>query len=305
MLSFEVPEGYKFDFEEYLFNTERHRLTQAKEGWKSFYWLDEKKKLVKASFHVHIEGDVARSPYRATFGGIDVGPLSYSSINDFVGIIIEELQKVEIHSIEIILPPASLDQINQTLLFQSLLDNGFSLVKSVMHISIPVGAKPYTAILNRTKRKLLAKSSEYQFNIQDRAELKDVYDCILTSRIEKGYELSLTLSELGNIVKEIADDFLIFSVSDNFKLIAGAIALKISDSALYIFYAGHLNDYDRHGSLIKLYEGIYNYCLSNDISTIDLGSSEEENKTKPGLIEFKRQIGGFPSLRSTFKWNII
>lgn len=305
MLSFEVPEGYRFDFEEYLFNTERHRLTQAKDGWKSFYWLDEKKKRVKASFHVHIENGVAKSPYRATFGGIDVGSLPYSAINDFIRIIIEELQKIEIHSIEIVLPPANLDQINQTLLFQSLLDNGFSLVKSVIHIIIPVSAKPYAAILNRTKRKLFAKSSEYQFNIHDRTDLKDVYNCILASRIEKGYELSLTLSELGDIVKQIPDDFLLFSVSENFKLIAAAVALRISESTLYIFYAGHLNDYDKHGSLIKLYEGIYNYCLRSDISNIDLGSSEEQNRTKPSLIEFKRQIGGFPSLRCTFKMNLI
>lgn len=305
MLSFEVPEGYRFDFEEYLFNTERHRLTQAKDGWKSYYWLDGKRKLVKASFHVHIEGGIARSPRRATFGGIGSGPLPYSAINDFIRIIIEELQKIEIHSIEIILPPANLDQNNQALLFQSLMDNGFSLVKSVIHVIIPVGVKPYAAILNRTKRKLLAKSSEYQFNVQDTADLKDVYNCILTSRMEMGYELSLTLTELGNIVNEIPDDFLLFSISHSSKLIAGAIALKISDSKLYIFYAGHLSDYDKHGPLIKLYEGIYNYCVRSNISSIDLGSSEEENRTKPSLIEFKRQIGGFPSLRPTFKRNLI
>ena len=85
MLSFEVPEGYKFDFEEYLFNTEKHRLTQAKEGWKSFYWLDEKRKLVKASFHVHIDRNMAKSPYRATFGGIDFSPrLSQRHLTEFV-----------------------------------------------------------------------------------------------------------------------------------------------------------------------------------------------------------------------------
>jgi hypothetical protein len=162
MLSSEFPEGYKFDFQEYLFNTERHRLTQAKEGWKSFYWLDEKKKLVKASFHVHIDGNMAKSPFRATFGGIDFSSkLSFRQLSEYLRLVDNELERLSLEHIEIKMAPQNYGNTKFTFLFQALSDINYSVLYSQIVSSWKVDNSHFSDLINSTKRQSLIKQRVY------------------------------------------------------------------------------------------------------------------------------------------------
>ncbi len=302
MLSSTVPIGYHFDFQEYLFNTERHRLTQAKEGWKSFYWLDEKKKLIQASFHVHIDRNTAQSPFRATFGGVDFSSkLSQRHLTEFIREVETVLNDWKIQVIEIITCPQIYHSNKFSQQFQALVDNGFELRQSALASCIRVSKKiQFGEILEKANRKRLQKTSNLNFNLLPISELENVYNLIYKSRKVKDYELSLSLTQLGAVVNNLNEEFLLFGVYRDTTLIAAAICLRVSQKALYLFYADHLKEFEDLAPSVFLYSEIYKYCQQNNFELLDLGTSSENGITKFGLLEFKKSIGAVPSLKPTF-----
>lgn len=301
MLSFEVPEGYKFDFEEYLFNTERHRLTQAKDGWKSFYWLDEKKKLVKASFHVHIDGSVARSPYRATFGGIDFSSrLSQKHLTEFIQRVESFLRSINILALQIMMSPQHYNDSSFPKQFQALVDNGFGVLKSDLTAIIKIDNNSFESRISNSARLNLRKSSDLIFSQHDIEQYSEIYDVIKESRKERGYEISMTKSQLIKLSEQITDKTHFFGVYKNDVLVGGAVCFEVSNRVLYAFYVGHLKSFETLNPTGYLYCQVYKFCQENNFELLDLGTSAENERTKFSLLEFKQSIGAEPSLKLAF-----
>lgn len=301
MLSFEIPEGYRLDFQEYLFNTEQHRLTQAKKGWKSFYWLDKKKRLVKASFHVHVEKGIARSPYRATFGGIDFsGRLSQRHLTEFINQFSLILKKEGAFQIQIINAPQSYWEPGFSMLFQAMIENAYVVEESSVDSCIKIHQSHFSGKLDKANRKRLKRIEGLKFKQESRSELLKVYELIDKSRRAKQYQLSLSYGQVEKLASEVSESFLIFGVYSDDILVAGAICIRVSSKVLYLFYADHLKEYEADEPSIFLYSSLYDFCLQNNFELLDLGTSVENGQTKFSLLEFKQSIGGEPSLKLTF-----
>ncbi|MEQ8242433.1 GNAT family N-acetyltransferase [Fulvivirga sp.] len=301
MLSFEVPEGYRFDFEEYLFNTERHRLTQAKDGWKSFYWLDEKKKRVKASFHVHVDGSIARSPYRATFGGVDFSSnMSQKHLTVFIQSVEKFLMDINIQTFQIIMSPQHHNNSSFSKHFQALVDNGFGNLKSDLTAVIKINSNSFESRISNSARLNLKKSKNLIFSRHDKEQYTEIYDVIKESRKERGYEISMTKSQLIKLAEQIASKTHFFGVYKNDVLVGGAVCFEVSNRVLYAFYVGHLKSFETLNPTGYLYSQVYKFCQENNFELLDLGTSAENGKTKFSLLEFKQSIGAEPSLKLTF-----
>ncbi|MEQ8926576.1 MAG: GNAT family N-acetyltransferase [Fulvivirga sp.] len=295
-----VPEGYHYTFEEYVFNTHAHRLTQAQSNWRSFYLLDDNHKTVVASWHVHVKDGLAKSPYRATFGGPDFSEnLSIESLNFFV----RAVEEAVLSTIEVILPSENLNLQKFTIAKQAFTENGFKEARSQVNATIPITNKPFEQIIHKSEIKKLKRSLQAgliakKLGIDD---FSQVYNHLKESRTERGYQLSMTEAQLLSVVEKMPTHFHLFGVFDAEKMVASAITIKLSKKALYVFYGGHSKNYDRLSPAVLLHAEIYAFCQKQGMQYLDLGTSSKGEETDHNLLDFKKYIGAETGLKLTFR----
>ncbi len=307
MLSANLPEGYVFSFEEYLFNRQEHRTTQIASGWQDFYWLDKKKRLVVASFHCHLHDGIAVSPFSATFGGIDFDEkLPLRSLSLFVENINKELQVKGAKQITITMAPQNYNNAKFILLFQTLVDNGYGLRNSKVASTLPVDQNVFVDKIHRSERYKLkqAHKREYIFNIESYESYNAIYQFLAFCRNEREIVLSMSEKELDKVIRALPSMFQLFSLSEGSKIIAAAICVNISSDILYIFYSGHLKAYNKQSPVVMLHEGIYRYAQSKKVRLIDFGTSHGDVKTDHDLLDFKQFIGCILGLKVSLERNL-
>jgi hypothetical protein len=306
MFSSQVPDGYRFAFEEYLFNKHEHRITQASSGWSDVYLLDEKKQIVRASFHYHVDNKKASSPFQATFGGIDFdGTLRLGLLSEFVAFINLDLKSKGVEFTRITLAPQNYDNEKFILLFQALADNGYVLEKSEMAASISIGQLPFKDVIHKSRGYKLKQAhiAGYEFKVENLSSFPTIYQMLTNFRKERGQNLSMSEEQLAKVIEAIPSHFHFFSLVDEDAMIASTICISTASNILYVFYAGHLKAYDNTSPTVMLYEGIYKYAQSEGFRLIDFGTSHGENGTDNNLLEFKRFIGCSFGLKTTFQIN--
>lgn len=297
-LSHEIPEGYEFGFEEYLFNELSHRKTQSEHGWKSFYLINDQKRKILASWHINFNNKKGFSPLKATFGGIDFSiELTHKDLSKFIRNVIGELKSYDCGELEVTLAPSIHNQNLFSKQFQSLIENNFILKSSMLVSAIAVNHDSFESKINATKRNLLRRSEDITSRIIPIDNFHEVYGCINQSQIERNYKLSMSESQLEKVIDSNKDRLLLFGVYKNGKIIGAIISMLVLKDILYIFYAGHLKEYDKQSPLIKLYETVYIKCQELNIRLIDLGSSEENGITKHSLVHFKNSLGAVNGLK--------
>lgn len=293
----QIPDGYHLDFEEYLFNTLGHRTTQTASGWRSFYLIDDEKKLVTASWHLHCSDNKCKNPYRATFGGIDFSnKLSIDQLSIFIREVCNQLSG---SAIEVVLAPSIHDQDSSSKLLHTILENGFSINRSMLVSALEVDDKSFESKINATKRNILNKSELIEVSQLPLNKYPDVYNCIEKSQTERNYSLSLTVEELKKIIENNARHFQFYGAYIGDQMVAAIIIIMVRSDINYVFYAGHLKEYDKLSPLIKLYGKIYKDCQRSNVRLIDLGSSEEDGSTKQSLLDFKSSLGAECGIKLT------
>ncbi len=83
------------------------------------------------------------------------------------------------------------------------------------------------------------------------------------------------------------------------EIIAACIAILPDDSTCYTLYYDQDLTYKSTSPNVFLLEGIYNWCKTNHIKRIDLGSAHIDNKPNIGLQDFKLNAGAYPSAKLT------
>ena len=303
MLSTTRPPGYELVIDEYLFNTEKHRLTQSPDGWHSFYWVDEKRKVVTAFWHLHVDEECAFSPFRATFSGPQfTSKVSLRQLVSFITCVHDQLTNLGVKKFLVTLPPQGYDNYSFVLAYQAFVDAGFVPIKSEAVAIIPVGDMAFENLIHSSEKKKINKCKKrgYTFKKVFFSEFERLYSFIEECRAERGHQLSLPMKELEAIIKKQPNSFSYFCVQDNTKYVAAAICIHINDEILYVFYGGHLKEYDKVSPAVYLYKGIYEVCQLQNIRMIDFGTSPKNGATNYDLLDFKTYLGSELSLKVTF-----
>jgi hypothetical protein len=90
-------------------------------------------------------------------------------------------------------------------------------------------------------------------------------------------------------------------VKDGERLVAASICIRVSNEVLYDFYHDHDALYDNFSPIVFLVKGIHDYCCSNNIRLIDLGTAMIGNKVNTGLMEFKLKLGADHAVKYSFE----
>jgi lipid II:glycine glycyltransferase (peptidoglycan interpeptide bridge formation enzyme) len=114
--------------------------------------------------------------------------------------------------------------------------------------------------------------------------------------------LSVTANELNTLLTDLPQEYIVFTVTDNWKIIAMSLAVRVHSKVLYNFLPADLAAYQSYSPMVLLNEAMYNYCQNEGIDILDLGTSQDHHGVeKPGLIRFKENLGGQESLKITYR----
>lgn len=300
MITDHVPEGYSFAFQEYLFNSLEHRNTQSKTGWQSFYLLDEVQKKVHASWHIHINGNHANSPLKATFGGPEFSKgIPGESLIEFFEQVDQSLISHGVKTCCVTLAPELLNKGHFDQCRKAFNKLGYLEQEQKVHASIPVENDEFRSIVHRGARTKLNKAEKLGFRYSEvkKENWVSVYDCLYQNRQEKGRRLSLSKDQVKNLVDIIPNSLLFSEVINGDEMIAASISLRVRSDVLYVFYFGHVSRYDMYSPVVYLINGLYDYCKNEGITQLDLGTSATENGTDEGLLNFKKSLGAQTGLK--------
>ena len=296
------PPHYSFAFEPYLYNQES--FLQLKEyEVQSFYAVDHKKRVVNARVHFALQpfsdGSLrAVSLPQLPFGSLEYGvSMSLAELTGFVAFVCDQLARQGVTSVEIrdCIPAYRVDEAK--LLHQALSDQGFVVQEIAVNHHVPVNERSLADKMSRGQRGKLKKSINTHFACvhEPTEKLPKIYSFVNMSYQARKRVLSLSLSSLQESVRRFPDQYQLFSVYHSQKRIAACIAVRVSESALYTFYYTALAEYGSYSPTVLLLESIYQYCQSQKISVLDLGTSITES-----VQRFKVRMGCISSMKNTY-----
>ena len=299
---------FKIVFERFLFNEERHRLSQSKDNWKTFSLIDEQSKRVVAQVHFCVIGTIASSPLRAPFGSVEFSDtLSPENIQSFYLNTERRLKNIGVRKIRIKDAASQYKPQQSTLLNVVLLNSGFRISNSEINSAIEIDHVNFQNKISYAEAKRLKRCQQERliFRPLSMDMLENIQSFIQSCREERGMSLSMTLPELKKTIQFCEDDFLLFGVFQNEELIAASISVRVNNRILYDFYHAHSKSADQLSPVVALVDGIYSYCGQNKFELLDLGTSTVDRQINFSLLNFKTRLGGLISMKLTFEKDLI
>lgn len=282
-----------------LFNKGEYHLAAGITKTKKFYWKYSKSSHLFIAFAEMHHRKFVSLP-NSTFGGIEGNSTPTVNVYDeFIHTICEGLKEF-CQEIEIRLPPMSPAYFNVEEQYYSLVRNGFNVVRTDLSYLQTVDEHCFSTKIDYANLKRLKKAKKIgiKTNVATNDELESIYEVVYKNRIANGYEISLSFDQLSFQIDRLSAHVLFSTVLEGVK-IATAICVRLSCETLYVMYWGDLPEYRNLSPIVSLAEGIYDYCKSESIKYIDIGTSTFNLNPNQGLMKFKRDLGFRPSLKFT------
>ena len=296
-----APTDYSVAFEESLFNSYEHRILQSLTGWHSFFILDDREKKICGAIHFHVLEGVALSPLRSPFGSLEFADdLDQKVLSGFIEYFQQQLQALNVSKIMIKNPPELYS--SHIRIFQDLLcSKGFIVSFNELDSAILIRGKHYDEIIHARKRRRLRQifNESLEFKLLDYQSLNDVYNFIHQRREEKGMKLSMTLDDLSKTVSSFKNEYPLFGVYHSNELVAASVTVRVNSKILYHFISDYIRKTEKMAPGLVLMQGIYNYCVAQKITLLDLGTSQINDNQNETLIRFKKEIGGIENTKCT------
>lgn len=187
------------------------------------------------------------------------------------------------------------------LIKETLLESSFQVLYTDVAQVIFVSASGSMDVNIHKRRRLRnAETRRFQFRSLVPSFLDRAYELFSQSRNRKGYPITMSLEGLQNMFSLFPDEYLLFGVFDEEKMIAASVSIKICQKILYCFYIGDDLEYRSQSPVTTLIAGIYEYCRVNNFSMLDLGLSTDKGIVNKGLYTFKESFGAVESPKFTF-----
>ncbi|MDZ7607300.1 MAG: GNAT family N-acetyltransferase [Cyclobacteriaceae bacterium] len=308
-LADQLPFGYAFNFDNYLFNKLKHINTQGVSDRADFFIVNNVKKRIEGKIHFLIKDGVAYSPYRSLFGSFEFNPRIHPNVlMDFWRFIEGDLRVRHIHVVHITAFAECYAPKKADLIHNTLTTAGFSISLKAINHHIPVNDSPLSPRMHGMEQRRLNKCRKAGFIFQQEAsdKLEEIYHYLELCRAEQQLEVSLSLDKLRFYLEDFPQNYLLFTVRRDDEIMAATIAIIVHRKILYNFIPGSLHKYNAFSPTVMLCEGLYSYCQDRNIELLDLGiSTEKDGKDQKSLIRFKERIGGERSYKYFYQRNLL
>lgn len=261
-----------------------------------FYWVNEPLNQVHAHIAFSIEGNIAFSPHKLPFGGLEVSDqLTTEDVSCFLEAIELKFResgigKLRIHQA----PSAYFQQKNCNEAFEKL---GFSVIQKRIFHSITVNENDLFERMHKMEQRkikmCLKNGAEFKELKKDRKI--EGFKWIDRFRTLAHKPPSMTWVDLEKANQRDPKIFKVFGVYMDGFLLAATVMVMVNDKAVYHFMpASHVDfqHYKKYSPMVFLVNGLYKWCQSNEMNVLDLGTSYVDMKLKTSLVKFKENIGG-------------
>jgi hypothetical protein len=299
-----LPEGYRCDFDTYLFNSPRNLTIQSLDGWHSYHALRPEKKTAKARVHFHLDGKLAVTPLRNPFGSYEFSDsIEPKELFDFIRWVEASLAAKGAKKIEIKTHPALYNPPASAILTTFLCNLGYKIKNAELSSCIEVSQTALYQIMSSYEKRKSGqiKRSNLRFSTVPVTKINEVFDFISSCREERKQSLSMSYGQMKTVCDHFPDRFCLFGVYDNHALAAASISILVNRTVLYNFYSAHAKQYDALSPVVRLMEGMYEFCQTEKIRLIDLGTSALQGRPNFSLLDFKLNLGATPTQKLTFE----
>jgi Acetyltransferase (GNAT) domain len=275
----------------FLFRDPRHQVI-------SFYFSQQ------ISIHFsEIDGRLISLP-KSPFGGFAFeGSVTKESLQTIVDEVLAYSRSKKIKAVEIRCHPEMYWYKNSSLVKQVLVDAGFQL--KYEDITQLLMLEQELALSKLRKRKL--KGSEmngFVFTELAIESLPQAYQLFLESRHQKGYPVTMTLGKLAEEFNRFSENYKLFGVLHQDKLIAASVVIIVNQEIVYYFFPGDALAYRKYSPTTYLICQLYNLFKDRNFKYMDLGISTDAGVLNTGLYNFKKSFGACDSLKLTFEKTI-
>jgi hypothetical protein len=299
----EPRDSAAFEFEPSLFHHLSHLKLQRNADWRWYYITDPKRKKIFGSLYMNIGSSGVTSAVRSPFGTVEcVSDIPAEVLYDFIVFVEGSMRKLGTSTITIKNPPYAYAPRNMALLSTFLPNLGYAIEAAEISACVAVN-EPFDRKINNMQKQVLQKAHQkgLQYKVIPIELLKEVYQFIERCHEEKGYQLSMNYSDLLEAVQKLPHRYLLSGVFLNGVMVASSVAVQVYGALLYNFYMAHDPAYSKFSPAISLIEGLYQYCIENEMSLLDLGTSALNGQPNFSLLDFKLRLGATLTPKITFK----
>lgn len=277
---------------------------QSLSGWRSFYALRNEKKVARARVHFNLDNGVAISPFRNPFGSYEFSEaFSPRELYEFIRWVEGQLKSLGTKRVEIKSWPELYNGPCAAILSTLLFNLGYRVKTAELSACIEVNPSALYHIMSSWEKRKSGqiRKTNLRFAEIQGTRLKEVFDFISSCREEKRQSISMNYGQIKTVCDHFPDKFCLFGVYDNQALAAASISILVNKSILYNFYSAHAKQYDALSPVVRLMEGIYEYCRMDKIRMIDLGTSALKGRPNFSLLDFKLNLGATPTCKVTYE----
>ena len=287
-----------------IFNTSQF-FNLHKNG-SAFYFqlcLGKPRQCVGVVHFTKVEPGHFRSPRRGTFGGFEFNrPLRLEVIERFVDEVDQVLKENGARQIELLDPPAEFDASNSAVSSNVLGRRGYVPRTPDLAYLLRIDEAPLWDKLKLSRRQRIHRCQRQGITAGQVGpnRHKEVYDVIVENRNTRHFPVTMTYDAIQEMVHAFPDRILFFGAFDGGAMIASSICVKVNSSVLYVFYWGDRPGYEHLSPVTLLAQFIYDYAQRARFNLIDFGTATNGGEPIYGLINFKREIGCFPSPKPAY-----
>ncbi len=285
----------------YLYNAPRHLLSQKLAGWIRFELLCDAKVVASVSFNVDLA--VARSPFRAPFGGLEIEGKGDQQVLErwWREGILMTLKMRGVKQLELKRPPKILNEDLFNVVDQNMLKFKATYqdeVASVLHVE----AEDFENRITLSKRQRLKKNrTAFRFKRIPLTQVDSVYHFLAQCRKERGRKLSLSLRQVCALCEAFPRAVMAFTVEIQSVRAAAAIVVRESGNSWYTFYYSHRQMFNRQSPNVFLIEKLYDLARSKGVPWLNLGTSMSEGDINRPLLHFKKSLGAETTIKRTYR----
>jgi hypothetical protein len=289
-------------FEGFFFNENEFVSQSSSKDRFTFICLDTASN-IRARFVLFIQDSEGLSPLRAPFGSFEFSEdFSGQGLEEFIYHIDNFAKEKKLSGLTITSWPGCYNPEKTEVLKKALLKNGFHILVEDHNYHLDVGDS-FESFIHVSEKGKLNKSANagFRFSIGGRNDIPGIHNLVAEARKQRGHPLSMSLADYENMFSQFPDRYILFTLHDHNKLIAACTGVKINSQILYNFLGADDVGYKSYSPMVMLMKGVYGYCVDNGYKIFDLGIGTANGIVNPGLVQFKKYLGGKFSYKFTYR----
>ncbi len=289
----------KITYESYVYNDPAFLKSNNNFVQHHYYWVADEVNEAHAHVAFSVVDEIAYSPHKLPFGGVEVSSnVSEELIVEFLEAVERELKGLNITTIRLHQAPSAYG--DQSIVNKAIASHGYEVIQERVFHAITVDASDIFERMHKMEQRKIKKCRDAHATFKElkKSEKVNAFEWIEWHRTLDYKPPSMTWVDLRDVNQRNPKLYKVFGVFMDGHMLAATILVMVNAQTVYHFMpASHVDfpGYKKFSPMVFLVEGLYKWCQSQGIKTLDLGTSYVDVKMKASLAQFKENIGGKPS----------